>query len=202
MTRGAPKNAELAACDVRFELALGPRGSTFYRRYLRYRDRLADGNERSYRVGYECGLGLLIRSGLWARLSAPAQAIAAVLLEFGEKDRPLDDTLWARMAYRTLARYSGVQSHNAIRKGLVALGEVGFLVLPAGAGSASLDRQTATYLVTPNSHALSELAQTTAWQTQQEIAAEVELRKRQRNERLRSSPGNRTGSSRPPPRLY
>ena len=87
-----------------------------------------------------------------------------MLLEFGEKDRPLDDTLWARMAYRTLARYSGVQSHNAIRKGLVALGEVGFLVLPAGAGSASLDRQTATYLVTPNSHARSLPSKIAVWQ--------------------------------------
>ncbi|MGA2594752.1 MAG: hypothetical protein ABSH32_33045 [Bryobacteraceae bacterium] len=154
------------------------------------RKRLADGNERSYRVGYERGLGLLIRSGLWARLSAPAQAIAGVLLEFGEKDRPLDETLRVQMAYRTLARFSGVQSHNAIRKGLVELGEVGFLVLPAGVPSASLDRKSATYIVTPNSHQLWELAQTAGRQMQQEIAAEVELRKRQRRERLCSSKGN------------
>jgi hypothetical protein len=89
----------------------------------------------------------------------------------------------------TLARFSGVQSHNAIRKGLVALAEVGFLILPARAASASPDRQTATYVVAPNSQELWELAQTTARQTQQEIAAEVELRRRQRNERLRSSKG-------------
>ena len=150
------------------------------------RRRLRDGNERSYRVGYEHGLGLLIRSGLWAELSEPAKAIAPVLLEFGEKVRPLDDTLRVQMAYRTLVRFSGIQSHNAIRKGLVELSEVGFLILPAGAASASLDRKSATYIVTPNSHQLWELAQTTARQTQQEIGAEVELRKRQRNERLRS----------------
>jgi hypothetical protein len=150
------------------------------------RKRLGDADRRRDRVGYEQGLGLLIRSGLWARLSAPAQSIAAVLLEFGEKDRPLDETLRVQMAYRTLARYSGVHSHNAIRKGLVELSEVGFLLLPTGAASPSLDRKSATYIVTPNSHQLWELAQTTARQTQQEIAAEVELRKRQRNERLRS----------------
>lgn len=154
------------------------------------RKRLADADRRRDRAGYERGLGLLIRSGLWARLSAPAQAIAPVLLEFGEKDRPLDDTLRVKMAYRTLARYSGVQSHNAIRKGLVELADVGFLILPEGAATASLDRQTATYTVTPNSHQLWELAQTTSRQTQQEIDAEIELRKRQRNERLRSSRGN------------
>jgi len=152
--------------------------------------RLGDVDRRRDRVGYEQGLGLLIRSGLWARLSKPGQAIAAVLLEFGEKEKPLDETLRVKMAYRTLARYSGVQSHNAIRKGLVELAEVGFLILPAGTATASLDRQSATYIVTPNSQTLWELAQTTARQTQQEIAAEVELRKRQRNERLRSKRGN------------
>jgi hypothetical protein len=94
------------------------------------------------------------------------------------------------MAYRALARFSGVQSHNAIRKGLVELGEVGFLVLPSDAPSRSLNRQPATYIVTPNSRELWDLAQTTARQTQQEIAAEVELRRRQRAERLRSSRGN------------
>lgn len=149
--------------------------------------RLMGTEQRRSRVGYERGLGLLIRSGLWARLSAPAQAIAPVLLEHGDKDTPLAESLRVRMAYRTLARFSGVQSHNAIRKGLVELEEVGFVVLPPSAPSRSLDRQTATYVVTPNSDELWELANTTARQTQQEIAAEVELRRRQRNERLRSS---------------
>ncbi len=99
------------------------------------RKRLAEPDRRRDRVGYERGLGLLIRSVLWARLSAPAQAMAPVLLELGEKDRPLDETLRVQMAYRTLARYSGVQSHNAIRKGLVELADVGFLIPPAGAAS-------------------------------------------------------------------
>jgi hypothetical protein len=154
------------------------------------RKRLTEADGRRDRVGYERGLGMLIRSGLWAKLSAPAQAIAAVLLEFGEKGGPLDEALRVQMAYRALARFSGVQSHNAIRKGLVELGEVGFLVLPSDAPSRSLNRQPATYIVTPNSRELWDLAQTTARQTQQEIAAEVELRRRQRAERLRSSRGN------------
>ena len=150
------------------------------------RKRLTDADGRRDRVGYERGLGLLIRSGLWARLSAPAQGIAAVLLEFGERGGPLEEALRVQMAYRTLARFSGVQSHNAIRKGLVDLAEVGFVVLPTAVPSPCLDRRSATYLVTPNSHELWELAQATARQTQQEIAAEVELRRRQRVERLHS----------------
>jgi hypothetical protein len=142
--------------------------------FIPARKGLGEPGRRRDRVGHERGLGLLIRSGLWARLTAPAQAIAAVLLEFGEKERLLDDTLRVKMAYRTLARYTGVQSHNAIRKGLVELAEVGFLILPAAAATAALDRQTAAYIVTPNSQALWELAQATARQTQQEIDAEIE----------------------------
>jgi hypothetical protein len=150
------------------------------------RKRLTEADGPRCRVGYERGLGLMIRSGLWARLSAPAQAIAAVLLEFGEKGGPLDETLRLQMAYRALARFSGVQSHNAIRKGLVELSEVGFLDLPADPPSRSPARRTASYTVTPNSEALYELAHAVALQTRQEITAEVELRKRQRNERLHS----------------
>ena len=60
------------------------------------RKRLTDADGRRDRVGYERGLGLLIRSGLWARLSGPAQAIAAVLLEFGERGGPLEEALRSR----------------------------------------------------------------------------------------------------------
>jgi hypothetical protein len=77
-----------------------------------------------------------------------------------------------------------VQSHNAIRKGLVELSEVGFLVIPAATARRSLDRQSASYTVTPNSHELWELTQTVFSQMQQEVAAEIELRKRQRHARL------------------
>ena len=148
------------------------------------RKRLEVGGRRDP-VGYERGLGLLIRSGLWARLSAAAQAFAPVLLEFAERQGPLGETGRIQMAYRTIARLSGIQSHNAIRKGLVELSQIGFLVLPA-ATTQSLDRKSASYTVTPNSQELWEFAQAFARQTQQEIDAEIELRRRQRNERLAS----------------
>jgi hypothetical protein len=147
------------------------------------RKRLEVGGRRDP-VGYERGLGLLIRSGLWARLSAAAQAFAPVLLEFAERQGPLGETRRVQMAYRTIARFSGIQSHNAIRKGLVELSQIGFLVLPAT--TRSLDRTSASYTVAPDSHELWELAQALAHQTQQEIDAEIELRRRQRNERLAS----------------
>jgi hypothetical protein len=151
------------------------------------RKRLIGSDLRRDRVGHERGLGLLIRSGLWAGLSVPARALAPVLLEFGEKRSALADAMHVQMAYRTIVRFSGVQSHNAVRKALVELSEVGFLVLQSGKPPRTIDRQPATYIVTPNSDQLWELAQAVARQTREEIAAEVELRRRQRNERLRSS---------------
>jgi hypothetical protein len=154
------------------------------------RKRLVGEERRRDRVGHERGLGLLIRSGLWGTLSEPAQALAPVLLEFGEKQSPLDDAARVQMAYRTMARYSGLQSHNAIRKGLVELSEIGFLILPIAESSRSLDRKSARYTVTPNSQLLFELAQAFVLQMRQEIAIEVELRKRQRSERLRSNRTN------------
>jgi hypothetical protein len=150
------------------------------------RKRLIGEALRRERVGLERGLGLLIRSGIWGSLSEPARAIGAVLLEFAEKRSSLEEVFHVQMAYRTISRYSGIQSHNAIRKGLVELNEVGFLVLPAGPLLRSPDRPSASYTVTPNSERLWELGQVVAHQHQQEIAAEVELRKRDRNGRLRS----------------
>lgn len=137
------------------------------------------------RVGYERGLGLLIRSGIWEILSQPAKAITPVLLEFADPPAPLTDALNVTMAYRTISRYSGIRSPNAIRSALVELSEVGFLVLPPGPRR-SLDRTSASYVVTPNSEQLWELAQMTARQQRQEIAAEIELRRRDRNARLQS----------------
>ncbi len=164
------------------------------------RQRLKGVDGPRYRVGLERGLGLLIRSGLWAGLSAPARAIAPVLLEYGEKDPSFAGTLRVQMAYRTMARHSGVQSHNAIRKGLVELGEIGYLELPTAALSRSFNRESATYVVTPNSDQLRELANAKARQRQQEIDAEIELRKRQRNERLRASRKSQGGPA--PSLLY
>jgi len=112
-----------------------------------------------------------------------------VLLELGEKVDAFGEKLVVKAAYRTLVRYSGVQSHNAIRKGLVELNEVGFMVLPPATVRRSPDRRTATYFVTPNSDILVELAHSVAHKMQ-EIEAEIELRRRQRKERLQLRRGS------------
>ena len=53
------------------------------------RKHLAGTARRGERV--KSGLALMIRSGLWAELSPAAQAIAPVLLEIAEKERPADE---------------------------------------------------------------------------------------------------------------
>jgi hypothetical protein len=157
------------------------------------RKHLTDSARRRDRVGLARGLGLLIRSGLWATLSEAAQAIAPVLLELSEKQQPSDDKSTVKISYLGMARYSGVRSPNSIRKALVALSEVSFLELPESAARRSPDRQTATYSMTPDSDQLWELAQAFAKQTQMEIAAEKELRARLRKEKIRSFKGEKQG---------
>jgi hypothetical protein len=89
--------------------------------------------------------------------------------------------------YRAIARFSGITSHNAIRSALVALNEAGFLKFPDGSSRSGPARLSTTYELTPHSDDLWELAQAAALQTQQEIAAEVELRERERKERIRTA---------------
>jgi hypothetical protein len=140
-----------------------------------------------HRVGYERGVGLLIRSGLWAGFREATQAIAPVLLEFAEPAEGLRDVLTVRISYRAIARFSGISSHNAIRSALVALKEAGFLRLPQDSARRSPDRLSARYEITPYSDELWELAQAAARQQQQEITAEIELRERERKERIRTA---------------
>ena len=52
--------------------------------------RLAEPDRWRDRFGYERGLELLIKSGLWGRLSEAARSIAPVLLEMSEKKEPTD----------------------------------------------------------------------------------------------------------------
>ncbi len=137
------------------------------------------------RVGHERGLELLIRSGLWARLPPAAQAIAPCMLALEERRLPSNEVFNVQISYRGIARVSGIRSHNAIRKALVALNEMGFLDLPnEKTRSRGPERETACYTLTPCSDRLWELAQEVALQTKQEIAAEVELRRRIRSERV------------------
>src|ERR1039458_687926 len=147
------------------------------------------GARRGERV--QSGLALMIRSGLWAQLSPAAQAIAPVLLEMAERDSPASERLTVQLSYVGITRMTGIQSPNAIRRSLVELSEIGLMLPPAGRTPGKLLQETACYTLTPYSEELLEMAQATAQQAKDEIAAGMELRARLRKERVRVFAGKR-----------
>jgi hypothetical protein len=137
------------------------------------------------RFGFERGLELLVRSGLYGELSEPARSIATALLALCDKQDPMKQEFLIRISYRGITRFSGVRSPNAIRKSLIELGEIGFLRFPEAGLRCSPGRQASAYIVTPNSDELYELAQAFSAQIRTEIAAERELRTDARREKTR-----------------
>ena len=141
---------------------------------------------RPYRVGHEEPIELLIKSGLWAKLNPPAQRIVPVLLCFAEpSDKP--QTFMVRLSYRAIQRYSGVSSFGTIRKALQHLGDLEWLKTVSQQNTAARPlRDVNTYILTPYSDALMELANATAAATRATIEQERELRKQQRKIRRRA----------------
>jgi len=137
-------------------------------------------------VGFESYLGLLIRSGLWVLLSAAAKSLVPVLLEMAEPN-PGTQTLSLTISYLGLARYSGTTSPKAISKALGELQEIGWLKKKTGArapGSGPV-RTASTYLLTPRSNEIVELAHANFAQTRDEIENERTLRAEERAQRKR-----------------
>jgi hypothetical protein len=145
-------------------------------------------------IGLEGPLGVLIRSGLWTRLSEATQSIAPVLVEHGERSTK-DGSLLVKISYRGITRYSGVDSPNAVSKALSELAEIGWLTRVSEATLTSdLRRPVGEYLITPHGDQLMETAHHCYAQHRLEIDAERELRRRMRKERLTSK--NHNGSER------
>jgi hypothetical protein len=141
--------------------------------------------EAPYQVGYEHGIGLLVRSGLWGTLSEAARCIAPVLLEMAERIPLVSEKFMLEMSYVAISRFSGVRSHRAIRGALVDLIEIGFLRPTCARLLRRPERAASRYIITPLSDELREAANAFAAQIQQEITAEKELRKRAREQRIR-----------------
>jgi hypothetical protein len=88
-----------------------------------------------------------------------------------------------------LQRYSGVSSPNAIAAALRELQEISWLAISAGQtrpGSAPV-REASTYLITPRSDGLLELANANCAQMRDEIELQRKLRAEARVERRRST---------------
>jgi hypothetical protein len=151
-------------------------------RRIQPRKHLADaGARRPYQVGMEQPIELLVRCGVWARLSAPAQRIVPVLLSFAERGGP--ETFRVEISYRGMMRYSGLKSFNAVSGALGQLAEIGWLQRSGNGARGQILRDTGAYVLTPFSEALRELGNTISQEERQMIQAERELREQQRRQR-------------------
>jgi len=145
---------------------------------------LREPHRHIFPVGCESPMELLVRSGLWARLAPPTQRLVPVLLGLAEPGA--GDRLTLRISYRALMRYSGIRSFNSVSSSLEELRELGWLQAVPQARSNPLVRDAATYVLTPSSDAIVELANATAAETRLEIELERELRKAEKNGRIRA----------------
>jgi len=139
------------------------------------------GERRPYQVGTEQPIELLVRSGLWARLSAPAQGIVPVLLSFAEPSG--FETFQVEISYRGMMRYSGLKSFSAVSGALNQLAEIGWLRRPGNHARGEIVRETGAYVLTPLSDAVKELGNAIFQEERQTIQAERELREEQRRHR-------------------
>jgi len=135
------------------------------------------------RAGFEGDIGILVLSGLWAELSAPARCIVPVLLSHADRE-PGKDTAEVRISYRAISRYSGVASPNAVAEALGQLEEIGWLKRQEDPQRApNRLRAVNTYLLAPQADSDIELAEAQWKQTREAIEGEREIRRRRRAER-------------------
>jgi hypothetical protein len=142
---------------------------------------------RSYRVGFEDPIELLIKSGIWAMLKPGSQRIIPALLYLA-KPGDVARTFVAQVSYRAIQRYSGVKSFGTISNALKQLAELGWLTtLPQANPEASVMRDVNTYILTPFSDAVMEMAKSVFASFRVDIEQERELRRRERNARRRNT---------------
>jgi DNA-binding HxlR family transcriptional regulator len=143
--------------------------------------------KRAHRVprkaGFEGDIGLLVRSGLWAGLSKPTRCIVPVLLLFADWETGKAEAA-VKVSYRAIGRYSGVTSPNAIAKAIRELQEIGWLKRLVNEHTGPV-AETGSYVLTPQSDDLTELANAKARQMKDEIEAEKQGRRELREARRR-----------------
>jgi DNA-binding HxlR family transcriptional regulator len=115
-----------------------------------------------------------------------------VLFEFADKPDPRDRTAKLRLSYRAMQRYVGVGSPRAVAKALEELEEIGWLQR-AERPAAGPVGQTASYLLTPFSDQLQELANSTAADLKTDIRIERELRAERKRKLIDGAHGAASG---------
>jgi hypothetical protein len=139
-----------------------------------------------FQFGSESEIGILVHSGLWSRLSTTARSLVPIMLELADRSAvPQRATI--QISYRAMQRYAGVASPNEIVAALRELEQIGWLSISAGPrrlGFAPV-REASTYLLTPRSDRLLELAHANCAQMRDEIEVQRKLRAEARAKRRR-----------------
>jgi len=151
---------------------------------------LEHSEHRTYQVGLEDPIQLLVRHGLWARLSSSTQRILPVLLSLGDKrtDSTLDaQTYRVCISYVAIRRYSGVKSDTPVSNALTELESIGWLRRLNRRTSEGIVRKVGEYLLTPYSDEVTELTNAIAEQKRVDIKREREFRRLKREERRRET---------------
>ena len=148
---------------------------------------LVSPERRIFRVGFESDIGLLVHSGLWALLSPTARSLVPVLLELAER-QPKKQNYSIQISYRALMRYSGIASPNAVADALGELQNINWLSAMPGQrepGSAPV-RKASTYVLTPRSEDLLELADDNFARMRSDVTTERQLRAEERAKRRKA----------------
>ena len=159
----------------RFEVPLIPKG----KHLLKPKGHVA-------RYGYERPIELLLRSGLWAKMSRPAQLLAVTFVEL-KVEGQRDESWELGISYRGLAQYSGLKSDASVSKGLKDLERIGSLQRQRRRTGRSRGpvRETVAYIVTPYSDSVRELANATAADLRATTDEERQMRAEKRAQRTR-----------------
>jgi hypothetical protein len=145
----------------------------------------------AHTAGFETATGMLVRSGLWARISPFTQRLVPVLLELAEfrataASEQKEQEKSICVSFRALGRYAsssaGRASDSMVTKGLSELEDIGWLIRVNRGGG--LVRNVGRYILTPFSEAVQESAGATATELRTGIAVEKELRKQARRKKL------------------
>lgn len=126
-----------------------------------------------YRVGvHGSEFELLVRSGMFGQLPAPARSVLIALALLRDADTGL--TL---LSYAGIMRYAGVGSEATVSKALKQLARLHAIEVHHGARFVGLVRECSAYRVTLNDAKFLDLCDTVSKSTREKVAEEREYRK-------------------------
>jgi len=137
---------------------------------------------RIVQYGTEEPLELLVLSGLWAKLNTQTQRLLPVMLSLAKKrsGTPVWDL---QISYAALQRYTGIASPSSLSKAIQEAIDIGWLEKPTKRNHGPHQPAT-SYILTPFSDEVRELANANVAAHREAIKAQKELRQAKRRQRI------------------